>query len=208
MGVPNEASPSTPEASEPGTPASEPAALTADPASASSAGASPDALYHQLVTTYGPSLTRLARAYELDATLREDLLQDIHVALWHSLSTFDGRCSLRTWTYRVAHNTALTHVTRNRKHRQRSFCTLDELEQTPDPYNAEELTNREQVVERLSHLINRLHPLDRQVMLLYLEDIDANDIAAVTGLTPTNVATKIHRIKTLLARYFHAGDTP
>jgi RNA polymerase sigma-70 factor (ECF subfamily) len=67
-------------------------------------------LYQHCATEYGPALERLARAYEVDAGRREDLLQEIHSALWRSLRTFDGRCSLRTWVYRVAHNTAVTHI--------------------------------------------------------------------------------------------------
>ncbi len=59
---------------------------------------------------FGPALDRLARGYEADADLRRDLRQDIHTELWRSLARFDGRCSLRTWVYRVAHNTAASHV--------------------------------------------------------------------------------------------------
>ena len=55
-----------------------------------------DSLYEQAADTYGSSLDRLARAYELDAEVRRDLLQEIHFQLWRSFAHFDGRCSLRT----------------------------------------------------------------------------------------------------------------
>ncbi len=64
-----------------------------------------DVLYEEAEATYGPALERLARAYEADADLRLDLLQEIHVALWRSFHGFDGRCSLRTWPYQVARGT-------------------------------------------------------------------------------------------------------
>ena len=63
-----------------------------------------DALYADAAAQFGWALERLARAYESDSDRRADLLQDIHVALWRSLERFDGRCSMRTWVYRVAHN--------------------------------------------------------------------------------------------------------
>jgi RNA polymerase sigma-70 factor, ECF subfamily len=69
-----------------------------------------DDLYEDAAATYGAALGRLARGYERDAEHRRDLLQDIHLALWQSLDRFDGRCSLGTWTYRVAHNIAISKV--------------------------------------------------------------------------------------------------
>jgi RNA polymerase sigma-70 factor (ECF subfamily) len=74
-----------------------------------------DELYQKAAEIYQAALERLARAYEADADVRRDLLQDIHIALWRSFEGFDGRCSLRTWVYRVAHNTAASHVIRQRR---------------------------------------------------------------------------------------------
>jgi RNA polymerase sigma-70 factor (ECF subfamily) len=76
---------------------------------------SQNSLYEQVTETFGPSLDRLARAYELDADVRRDLLQEIHLKLWRSFAYFDQRCSLRTWVYRVAHNVATKHVMRQRR---------------------------------------------------------------------------------------------
>ena len=87
----------------------------------------PDSLCAQLAQEYGPALARIARSHEADADLRRDLLQDLHVALWRSLGGYDGRCSLRTWVYRVVYNTALIYVTRRRRSRHGVLCTLDEL---------------------------------------------------------------------------------
>ena len=64
-----------------------------------------DDLYHETISQFGPALARLAAAYEADPGHREDLLQDIHLALWRSLASFGRQCALRTWVYRVAHNT-------------------------------------------------------------------------------------------------------
>jgi len=163
-----------------------------------------DQLYQGAATAYGAALERLARAYEADPDLRRDLLQDIHVALWRSFHGFDGRCSVRTWVYRVAHNVGASHVLRQRRTRERVLLGLEELENLPDT-NSGQAADRNHTLERLLELIQRLKPLDRHVILSYLEGLDAAAIGEITGLSPTNVATKVHRTKNLLARWFQQG---
>ncbi len=169
------------------------------------AGSAQDQLYRDAAETYGPALERLARAYEADPDLRLDLLQDVHVALWRSFQGFDHRCSLRTWIYRVAHNVAATHVLRQRRSRTQTLVGLEELENLPNATAGEPVADRSQALDRLLALIQRLKPLDRHVILSYLEGLDAASIGEITGLSPGNVATKIHRIKTVLARQFQEG---
>jgi RNA polymerase sigma-70 factor (ECF subfamily) len=161
-------------------------------------------LYQDAATTYGAPLERLARAYEADPELRRDLLQDIHVALWRSFEGFDGRCSVRTWIYRVAHNVGASHVMRQRRTRSPALVGLEELENLPAA-SGRQAADRNQALDRLLTLIQRLKPLDRHVILSYLEGLDAASIGEITGLSPSNVATKIHRIKTVLARQFQQG---
>lgn len=166
-----------------------------------------DELYQEVAQTYGAALERLARAYEADAELRRDLLQEVHVALWRSFDVFDGRCSLRTWIYRVTHNVGASHVLRQRRARGHELVGLEELENMPDS-RTEEAVNRNHALDRLLSLIQRLQPLDRNVILSYLEGLDAASIAELTGLSPGNVATKTHRIKNILARQFSAESEP
>ncbi len=161
-----------------------------------------DELYQQAAETYGAALERLARAYEADAEVRRDLLQDIHVALWRSFVVFDRRCSLRTWVYRVAHNTAASHVLHRQRTRAQELVGLEELENLPDRESGEDAVGRRQALDRLLGLIQRLKPLDRHVILSYLEGLDAAEIAEITGLSAGNIATKTHRIKNMLARQF------
>jgi RNA polymerase sigma-70 factor (ECF subfamily) len=168
------------------------------------AASTPDKLYQEAAQTYGAALERLARAYEADADLRRDLLQDIHVALWRSFQTFDGRCSVRTWIYRVAHNVGATHVLRQRRTQPQTLVGLEDLENLPDA-NSHQAADRSHALDRLLGLIQQLKPLDRHVILSYLEGLDAVAIGEITGLSAANVATKIHRIKTLLARWFQQG---
>ena len=166
-----------------------------------------DQLYDQAAATFGGALERLARAYEADADLRRDLLQEIHVALWRSFEGFDGRCSLRTWIYRVAHNVGASHVLRQQRSRAQELVGLEEMEHLEDTTSGQEAANRSHALGRLLGMIQRLNPIDRHVILSYLEGLDAASIGEITGLSPGNVATKIHRIKNMLARRFQQGGS-
>lgn len=165
---------------------------------------SQDSLYTQAVDSYGSSLDRLARAYELNVEARRDLLQDIHLQLWSSFARFDRRCSLRTWVYRVAHNVATGHVIRQRRLRIR-LVSIEDLETTPGTDHVDVASGQAQALNLLSMLIQRLKPLDRQIIVCYLEGMDASSIGEITGLSPANVAMKVHRIKNILRRWFGEG---
>jgi RNA polymerase sigma-70 factor (ECF subfamily) len=160
-----------------------------------------DGLYAEAAATYGAALERLARAYEADADRRLDLLQEIHLALWRSFASFDRRCSIRTWVYRVAHNVATSQVTRRRGSAP-ALVGLDQIEAMPEDVDREQVLDNRRAFDRLMALIHGLEPFDRQVILLYLEGVDATSIGEITGFSPGNVATKVHRIKKLLTRRF------
>lgn len=162
---------------------------------------SQDDLYREVTDGYAAALERLVRAYEHDPERRRDLLQEVHLALWRSLALFDRRCSLRTWVYRVAHNAATSHAIRRWAKAPR-LLSLDEMDDRPDESDFERDADRRLSMERLLELIHRLKPLDRQVVLLYLEGLDAAGIAEVAGPSPGSIATKVHRLKKLLTRQF------
>lgn len=166
---------------------------------------SQDELYQEAAANYGAALERLARAYEAEPDNRRDLVQEIHIALWRSFEGFDQRCSLRTWIYRVAHNVGATHVAREYRSRSQALVGLEEFESMPDPQSGETAVDRTLALNRLLELIHKLKPLDRDVILSYLEGLDAAEISDITGLSTRNVATKIHRTKNVLARLFNQG---
>ena len=165
-----------------------------------------NSLYERVADTFGPALDRLARAYELGADARRDLLQDIHLQLWRSFAYFDQRCSLRTWVYRVAHNVATKHVMRQRRIRDR-LVNIENFDFLPGTDQAELAASQAEALERLSMLIQRLKPLDRQIIVCYLEDMDASSIGEITGLSPANISMKVHRIKNILKRWFGEGGS-
>jgi RNA polymerase sigma-70 factor (ECF subfamily) len=169
------------------------------------ADASQDSLYEQAAEIYSSGLDRLAKAYELDPEARRDLLQEIHFHLWRSFAKFDQRCSLRTWVYRVAHNVATGHVIRQKRVRER-LVELEDFDSVEDPARSSQTElaiSHNQALARLSKLIQRLKPLDRQIIVSYLEGMPASAISEITGLSPANIAMKVHRIMKILKRWFN-----
>ncbi len=160
-----------------------------------------DERYREAAENFGPALQRLARASEADPDRRRDLLQDMHVALWQSMSGFDGRCSLSTWVWRVAHNTAASHVDRERR-RNTGKMALDDIAHLPDGRSVAAAHEQSDAIDRLNAWIRRLKLPDRQVMTLYLESLPAAEIAEITGLSPGAVATRISRLKAQLTKDF------
>jgi RNA polymerase sigma-70 factor (ECF subfamily) len=163
------------------------------------ADARQDSHYRLAIARHGPDIARFALGYERDPARRQELLQEIHVALWQSFAGFREQCSLRTWAYRVAHNVGVTHIGRHARAPDRVSLDQDEAEAVADERADIAHTERRLDRDRLLALVHRLAPLDREVMLLYLEDLDAAAIGEVTGISARNVATKVHRIKALLA---------
>lgn len=166
-----------------------------------------DERYARIAPAFGAALERLSRAYEADPDRRLDLLQEIHFALWRSFAHFDGRCSERTWVYRVAHNVAASHVRMQRRSRAQNLATLDEVAARPDPAQADpeaEVGDR-RALDRLTALVQTLAEPDRQIVVLYLEGLEAAAIGEVCGLSPGAVAVKVHRLKAILVQRFNQG---
>jgi RNA polymerase sigma-70 factor (ECF subfamily) len=157
-----------------------------------------DARYAQAAAEFGAALARLAKAAEADPERRRDLLQDMHVALWRSFALYDARCAMRTWIYRVAHNVAASHIDKE-KRANRAHVTIEEIEHLPDAQSMSAELEAGDAVARLNLLVRSLDQPDRQVILLYLEGLDAASIGEIVGFTAGAVATRISRLKLRLA---------
>jgi RNA polymerase sigma-70 factor (ECF subfamily) len=150
--------------------------------------------YERLWREHGPSLARLAYSYETNPHAREDLLQDIRLAIWLALPRFRGESSLRTFLFRIAHNRALTHVWR-----RKAVRSSEELEEPVDTRPGPESTAIEAMnYSRLTDAIRQLALPFRQVITLSLEDLSYAEIASVLGISENNVAVRINRARKLL----------
>ena len=167
---------------------------------------SQDGQYTATAARFAGAIERLARGYEADPELRRDLVQEIHAQLWRSFAYFEQQCSERSWVYRVAHNTAVSHMIARRRLKAEALAGLEEIAQIAGEEDPESSAAEADVTARLLATIHRLKPADRQVMLLYLEDLTAAEIGEVTGLSAGAVATRIHRTKALLADRFRLED--
>lgn len=157
-------------------------------------------LYAEAGRQFAPAVARLARTFERDAEKSRDLEQDIHCELWRSLDRFDGRCSLKTWVFRVAHNVAAEHVAR--AVRQPARIAIEQIDELLVETSSETQAAEAHALDRVADLIRRLPPLDAQLVLLWLEGETGQAIAEITGLSPGAVSTRLHRIRAQLARHF------
>jgi RNA polymerase sigma-70 factor (ECF subfamily) len=101
----------------------------------------------------------------------------------------------------VAHNTAVSYVNRERR-KNAGFVSLEEIERTAPGEDQEPDIDQQRALERLRKFIRQLKPLDRQIVISYLEELDTATIAEITGLSPANIGMKIHRIKNILSNRF------
>jgi RNA polymerase sigma-70 factor (ECF subfamily) len=146
----------------------------------------------------GPAQRRMAASYA-NSGEREDLLQEIAVAVWRALPSFRGECSERTFLFRIAHNRCITHISR-----RRPTVSLDEMQIEPaDPsLGTEARLSQAQERERLLRAIRRLPMIYREVTVLVLEGLDYGAIAEIVGISESNVGVRLNRarqqLKTLI----------
>jgi len=156
-----------------------------------------DARFRELLERYRAAILRLAASYEHNRADREDLVQDIWLAVWRALSSFRGQCSERTYVYRIAHNRAITRRSRRRPAAEE----IEAAQDLPDPApTAEQATQRADDRERLLAAVRRLPPVQREVVLLVLEGLPQREVADVLGITEANVAVRMSRARAELTR--------
>ncbi len=130
---------------------------------------------------------------------RKDLEQEILLQLWSSFSKFDGRVKISTWIYRIALNTAISFYRSDCKHSKKRD-SLDES--IISISNVEIEAEKDENISLLFQFIEQLNELDKALILLYLDDSKYKDIADILGISETNVATKVSRIKKRLKHEF------
>ena len=133
---------------------------------------------------------KITRIYSNNTEDQKDLYQEIVYQLWRSYKSFKGKSKISTWMYRIALNTSITHLKKEkRKGDQISFETvlLNRMEQID--------TVMEERIKLLYAHIKNLNIVEKGIILLHLEGKNYDEIASITGFTATNVGTRLGRIK-------------
>jgi RNA polymerase sigma factor (sigma-70 family) len=165
-----------------------------------------DERFVALVQDHRKILYKVAYAYCRDAEDRRDLVQEMVVQLWRSFARFDARVKFSTWMYRIAMNVAISHL-RTEGRRIRDTVPLEDF--ALDIAAADHIAEHESDnMRELHRLIGAMDEMSRALILLYLDGHGPEEISAIVGITPGNVATRINRIKTRLQREFGTASNP
>ena len=149
-----------------------------------------------------PALGRLAGSYAGSTGERDDLLQEISLALWQALPRFRGDSSERTFLFRIAHNRCINHIAR-----RRSMDSLQALELDPadESRPVDQALSQQQDSARLTDAVRRLPVIQRQVIVLALEDMEYHEIAEVLGISESNVGVRLNRARASLRNLMGEG---
>jgi len=153
------------------------------------------ARFQTLIEEHKKILYKVCNAYCRSTDDRDDLAQEIVIALWRSFGKFDDRCRFSTWMYRIALNVAISFF---RRENARTRHVLSGDEHLLDVTDEGQSQSNEIVL--LYQLIERMEPLNRALILLYLDGYSYEEIADVVGIRETNVATRLSRLKLALKR--------
>ena len=146
-----------------------------------------------LIQEYERVIYKVCYLYTTPHATLNDLYQEVVINLWKAYPKFRNECKISSWIYRIALNTCISFI-----RKEKNIPEIVTLSQIAD--RIEETDETQVMLKRLYSMINRLGQLEKSIVLLYLEDKSYEEIAEITGLTLTNVATKLSRIKDKLRK--------
>jgi RNA polymerase sigma-70 factor (ECF subfamily) len=157
------------------------------------------ATFSKLIEENQGIIHKITRVYADGAEDREDLFQEICLQLWRSYGNFREEAKFSTWMYRVALNTAISNIRKNKS--RFHYEPLEKHAQIPS-----ETEEQNEEVQLIYSAIARLNRIDKAIILLWLEDKDYDEIASVMGITKTNVSVKLVRIKRKLEDWINETE--
>ena len=147
----------------------------------------------EVLNNHRALIYKVCHLYCDDPEDRKDLFQEIVLQVWKSLDNFRQESSIGTWMYRIALNTAITHLRREK--RSPGKVSLSGID-IPD---LNDNLEKEDQLKQLSKAIETLDRIDKSIILLYLEEKSYEEISEITGLTRTNVGVRLNRVKAKLS---------
>lgn len=151
----------------------------------------------KLLTEYAPFLARIAAIHEANPSLREDLLQEISLAVWRALESYRGDASIKTFVARIAHNRGVDHVLRETR-RNEPINDLQSVDELPITMTQ---ANNDMQLDLISALF-RLPLGYRQVITMQLEGFTQGEIGEVLGINESAVAKRASRARQQLEKLF------
>lgn len=151
--------------------------------------------FEQIVSTHDAMLRRICLGYAHTSQDLEDLYQDVLVNIWRGLSSFRSDSSIRTWVYRIALNTCVS--TLRIRSRQPQSASLDEVVMVAD-----QSQERKDAVKEMYECIATLNPIDKAIVMMWLDEYSYEEIAETIGIKRNNVATRLHRAKEKLKKKY------
>ncbi|AZI67263.1 sigma-70 family RNA polymerase sigma factor [Kaistella daneshvariae] len=151
--------------------------------------------FDELYREFSPRIYKLCLSYSGDRLFADDLHQETWIAVWHSLPKFRNESKIGTWIYRIAINTCLVGLKKEKNKANDSENILAKLVQKETQDNSKEIA-------RLYESISKLKEHERIIITLVLEEKPYDEIAEITGITENNLRVKIHRIKKELQQIY------
>lgn len=154
-----------------------------------------ETVFDRALGAHGGLIERIVATHERSAAAREDVKQEVALALWRAAPVWRGDCSLRTFVARVTHNVCIDHVRRVTREPRRQELSVDMRSDAEAP---DEAAIRSDLGRRLSTAVADLPPALRDVAVLMLEGFSAQEIADTLGLAEGAVATRATRARAAL----------
>lgn len=148
--------------------------------------------FAQMVEQHKSTVYTVCYLFADDADEVNDLFQEALINLWKGWKGFEGRSELKSWIWRVSFNTCISYERSKKRRHERPLTNIDLFSETRNEDDRQ--------IRLLYNRIHRLKPFDRAIVLLWLENISYDEIAAIVGITVKNVSVRLYRIKEELKR--------
>lgn len=150
--------------------------------------------FDEIIARYHGVIAKVCLMYAVDNDHYNDLYQEVAINLWQGLASFEGRSAVSTWIYRTAINSCISYFRRYHRH----DSEMSSLETIVDlPVDDIDRAGR---LREMYRLIAGLRPLDKALIMMWLDELSYDEIASVTGLSRNNVASRLRRIKLSLSK--------
>ena len=162
-----------------------------------------ESAFTELLATHAAMLSRIAASYEAQPSAREDLMQDIALALWRALPNWRGEASVRSFVARVAHNRCVNHIVAQKRSRHDPLVGDALIDSGANPHLDAVAQRRH---DRLQRALRRLPLGQRQAVTLALEGFTHAEIADALNINTNNVDARISRARRTLTKYLETPD--